>query len=197
MPMALAPLPDKWLGKLDSALSRMLSASSLRMTRPAFVQLCVLSSVIGLAQAAPVDLSPRTPVPEHKTCNIFLPILFSCFLVAFLVAVWWVRRRATRRATDRGSPAPRTPSTLVSIPSLAYLRPNRSVALPITSGAPQAVLNMANTLTATPIGRPGTRISTSSSYSYATQQLHLLPIVFLNPFALGRYFVCHSRCVHY
>jgi hypothetical protein len=150
MPMALAP--DKWLGKLDNALSRILSASSLRMTHPALAQLCVLSSVIGLAQAAPVDPSLRKPVPEHKMCNIFLPVLFPCFLVAFLVAVWWVRHRATRRAADRGSPAPRTPSTLVSIPSLAYLRLNRSVSLPITSGAPQAILNMANALTATPTG---------------------------------------------
>ena len=131
----------------------MLSASSPRMTHPALVQLCVLSSVIGLVQAAPADPSPRTPASEHKTCDIFLPVVFSCLLVAFLVAVWWVRSRATRRAADRGPPAPRTPFTLVSIPSLAHFRLNCSVSLPITSGAPQAIiLNMANALTATPIG---------------------------------------------
>ena len=150
--MAVAPLPDKWLCKLDNALSRMPSASSLCTTHPALVQLCVLSSVIGLAQAVPVDPSPRAPALEHKMCNIFLPVLFSCLLVAFLVTVWWVRRRATRRAADRGLAAPRTPSTLVLIPSFAYLRLNRSVTLPTTSGAPHAILNMANALTATPIG---------------------------------------------
>ena len=117
--MAVAPLPDKWLCKLADALSWMLSAStsaSLGMTRPALVQLCTLSSVIDLAQAAAVDPSPRTPAPEHKACNIFLPVLFSFLLVAFLVAVWWMRHRATRRAADQGSPASRAPSTLLSIP---------------------------------------------------------------------------------
>jgi FtsH-binding integral membrane protein len=149
----LMALPDKWLGKLSDALSQVYSASifaSICMTHPAVMQLCVLSSLIGLAQAAAVDRSPRTPAPEHKTCNIVLPVLLL-LLVASLVAVWWVRRRATRRAADQGTLAPRTPFMPVSIPSLAYIRLNRSESLSTTFGALQAILNMANALTATPI----------------------------------------------
>ena len=158
--MAVAPLPDKWSCKLDNVLSWMLSAFSLCMTHPALTQLCVLSSFMGVAQAAAVDPSPRTPTPGHKTCSIFLPVVFSCLLVAFLVAVWWVRRRVARRAADRGSLVSLTPSTRLSVPPLTYLRLSRTVSLPTPSGAPQAILNMSNALTATPIGnqRPWTKL---------------------------------------
>ena len=146
--MAVTPLPDKWLFKLDNVLSWMLSACK---THTALIQLCVLSSVMGLAQAAAVDPSPRNPTLGHKTCSIFIPVLFSCLLVAFLIAVWWVRRRVARRAADRGSLASLTPSTRLSIPLPAFVRLNRTVSLPTPSGAPQAILNLANALTAAPI----------------------------------------------
>jgi hypothetical protein len=63
--------------------------------------------------------------------------------------VWWVRRRATRR---RGTPATCTPFRPVSIPDPVHLPLTRSEALSTTSHAPEAIHNMANALTATPIG---------------------------------------------
>ena len=106
---------------------------------------------------AAVDQSARTPAPEHKTCKIVLPVLFSFLLVASLVAIWWVRRRTASRVLNRG-----TLALPVPIPSFAYLRLNRSSYHPPTSCAHPSILRMANPLTATPIGtQPPRRLWTN------------------------------------
>jgi hypothetical protein len=84
---------DTLLGMQGDALSPVPSASvftSLCKTlaaHPATVQTCVLSSFIGLAQAAAVDQSSQTPTLQNKTRDVLLPV-FSFLLVASLVAVW-------------------------------------------------------------------------------------------------------------
>jgi len=78
---------------------------------------------------------------RNKTTAVLLAVLFPFLLVASIITVWWMRRRATPHIADRGTLATLMSSQHrpLSIPSPVYLRPTRS-----------ECFRMANAPTATP-----------------------------------------------